>query len=215
MRRNNHLQRRTWSVQAAAFGLRLPREGARARSVTPDPAAANPGRLWDLPDEAMIIPPARFFSSPHERYARNSEELRRLIRASLAPITDLPAWLQFFVDQVPHEAEHAAAAQKLGCTSRFTFWLTPNRQGSWDGGLRHDWISRRPVSKLAIAAIAAAPSWLSPGDLADLNLMGYQGSEDVADRIRAFNRRGRPRLPVPVSARRGPRLRRARSPVQP
>jgi hypothetical protein len=55
--------------------------------------------------------------------------------------------------------------------------------------------SRDPLTKLAIASIAAAPSWLSDADLADLHCMGYRDAEDVAARIQVSGQR----LPVPLS----------------
>jgi hypothetical protein len=55
------------------------------------------------------------------------------------------------------------------------------RDGSWYTVPAHTFVSQRPLTKLALAAICAAPAWLSEGDLADLHSMGYAGADDVAD----------------------------------
>jgi hypothetical protein len=160
---------------------------------------SNLAVLLDLPDDAMVSVPAEFIDLPNMRYADSGPEFRRLIREALAPFPD--ADLGFFEDQIPHEMEHAAAAQALGCTSRFFFKMIPQPGDDWYGIPGHVWASRNPVSKLAIAAIAAAPTWLSLDDVADLRRMGYQDAGDVADRIRGFNRRARCPLPLPGSVR--------------
>jgi hypothetical protein len=65
--------------------------------------------------------------------------------------------------------------------------------GLWPGA------SCNPLAKLALAAIAAAPSWLSDGDPAGLHRMGYWDADDVARRIRESGLR----LPALASAKKG------------
>ena len=45
--------------------------------------------------------------------------------------------------------------------------------------------SSEPLTKLAVASIAAAPERLSDTDLDDLRCMGYRDAVDVAARIQA------------------------------
>jgi hypothetical protein len=145
----------------------------------------------------MIRPLAEFPYLPHARYASSPEGLRRLILDVLSPFPD--ADLSFLEDQIPHEMEHAAAARALGCISHFTFSMIP-RPGGWHALPGHQWASRGPLSKLAIAAIAAAPAQLSLDDLTDLRRMGYRDAADVADRIRRFNRHAQHPLPMPANS---------------
>lgn len=158
------------------------------------------GLLRDLPDDA-VVHVTRYTDLPHRRYADTAEGLRRLIHEMLAtsPTADFDA----YEDQIAHELEHAAAARALGCTSRFYFNLSPHPdvRWLWVCYTGHQYICREPLTKLAVAAIAAAPAWLSEGDLADLRSLGYRDAEDVADRIRRHNRRAPRPLPVPASAR--------------
>src|ERR1019366_9505885 len=90
-----------------------------------------PGNKWPtgfrgLPDDAMIRVPAAFRGDvPRRRHARTPAELRRVIREVAASFPDLdPA---DFESDIMHEAEHAAAARALGCTSRFIFTVAPIR----------------------------------------------------------------------------------------
>ena len=178
-------------------------------------AWALPGNKWpdgfrDLPDDAMIGVPSKFLENiPHTWYARTPDELRRVIREVLRrhfPDSD-PAEYEH---DIVHETEHAAAARAIGCTSRFTFTAAPFQDddpfGVWYTVPGHVFTSRRSLPKLALAAITAAPSWLSDGDLADLLHMGYQDADDVAERIRRFGQR----LPMPASAKARNRPRRPR-----
>ena len=164
-----------------------------------------PGNKWptgfrDLPDDAMIRVPSEFRGNvPRRRYARTPGELRRVIREAAAFFPGLD--LADFEGDITHEAEHAAAARALGCTSRFIFTVAPIRDsapdGAWYSVPGHVYTSRKPLSKLALAAIAAAPSWLSEGDLADLHRMGYRDADDVAGRIRESGQQ----LPMPAGTR--------------
>jgi hypothetical protein len=164
-----------------------------------------PGNKWptgfrDLPDDAMIRVPSEFRGNvPRRRYARTPGELRRVIREAAAFFPGLD--LADFEGDITHEAEHAAAARALGCTSRFIFTVAPIRDsapdGAWYSVPGHVYTSRKPLSKLALAAIAAAPSWLSEGDLADLHRMGYRDADDVAGRIRKSGQQ----LPMPAGTR--------------
>jgi hypothetical protein len=165
-----------------------------------------PSEFRDLPDDAMIRVPSEFRDDvPYRSYASSPGELRRLIREAAASFPDLdPA---DFEDDITHETEHAVAAQALGCTSRFTFTVAPLRDGVWYSVPGHVYTSRKPLSKLALAAIAAAPSSLSDGDLADLHRMGYKDTDDVAERIRVSGQR----LPIPASAKAHPGRKRADS----
>lgn len=45
----------------------------------------------------------------------------------------------------------------------------------------------RDITKLAMASIIAAPEYLSDGDMAQLESMGYEGAGDVAERVIRHN----------------------------
>lgn len=117
--------------------------------------------------------------------ASGLEELRRVIRESAGQFLGLnPA---DYEDDIAHEAEHAAAARAIGCASHFLFKTAPHpvRHDVWCTVTVHVYASREPLTKLAVASIAAAPSQLSASDLADLYCMGYRDVDDVAARIQA------------------------------
>lgn len=163
-----------------------------ARFNTLDP------RVQGLPDDAPLPVPAAFPADvPDTWYASTPSELRRVIREVMEvrlPDED-PAEQD---PDIEHEAEHAAAAQALGCTVRFGFTVAPF--GSvWSWGSSIQICRGGPLPKLAFAAIAAAPARLSDGDLHDLRNLGYQDAADVADRIR----RSGQRMPVPRSVSTG------------
>jgi hypothetical protein len=153
----------------------------------------------------MLSVSAEFSDVPHAiGYADSPAGLLPIIRgipASYPAATEADlAWLE---DGIQHEAQHAAAATVLGCSSRFCITMTPLPGGGVHARPCCSWVSRRPLSKLAIASIAAAPSDPSPDDLADLRRMGYRDADDVAERIRRFNRRARYPLPLPAGAQNG------------
>lgn len=101
---------------------------------------------------------------------------------------------QWKIDKdISHEKRHKAAADRIGFRhSVHEVQLTESRETPTPQGLaiQFGW---RPsvrqagpingVTKLASASIVAAPANLSDGDLARLNAMGYEGQDDVAQRI--------------------------------
>lgn len=58
----------------------------------------------------------------------------------------------------------------------------------------------RPVTKLMVAAVHAAPTRLTAGDVAALREMGYRDAADVAERISLLAARTGTILPAPASA---------------
>ena len=175
-------------------------------------AASRLALLRDLPDDALVrVPPGFEEEVPDGTYAATLEDLRRVIGESTGPygFPDLdPA---NYEDQIVHEAEHAAAARAIGCDSRFLFkrGRHPARADVWYHVTVHMYAASFPLTKLAVAAIAAAPTWLSESDLADLHCMGYQDAADVAARIRETGQH----LPVPLSAAAPARRQAARVPA--
>jgi hypothetical protein len=151
-------------------------------------------RFQRASDETMIRVAEEFRDLPHTRYAGDPEDFRHLIREMLRTTSLAPG---SFDDSIPHEMEHAAAAQAFGCATRFAFSVVPLPDGLCRCYASTEWISPRPVSKLAMAAFIAAPAVPSDGDLRDLLLMGYLDAADVAERIRRCNRTAQYPLPVP------------------
>lgn len=154
--------------------------------------------LRDLPDDAPVrVPPGFEEEVPDGTYAATLEELRRVIGESTGPYGFADLGPADYEDQIAHEAEHAAAARAIGCDSRFLFkrGQHPARDDVWYHVTVHVYAASFPLTKLAVAAIAAAPSWLSESDRADLHCMGYQDAADVATRIRATGQH----LPMPLS----------------
>jgi hypothetical protein len=170
-------------------------EAARLQS---DATNGSLSALLALDDYAMVSVSPDFTDLPYAKYASSAEGLRRLILDTLASFPD--ADLGFLEGAVAHEAGHDAAARAVGCTTRFAFSVIPVL-GGWQALPSHGWVSEHPLTKLAIAAIAAAPACLSVNDLANLHCMGYRDAQDVADRIREYNRWVRHPLPVPTSQR--------------
>lgn len=183
-------------------------EAVRDKLDEADLAAVRrlPGNKWPagfrgLPDDAMIRVPSEFQENvPHRWHASTPEEFRRVIHEVMAHFPPFdPA---DFEEDIVHETEHAAAAGALGCASRFIFTAAPLRADDpdsvWYTVPAHVYTSRKSLPKLALAAITAAPSSLSDGDLADLRRMGYRDADDVARRIRESGQQ----LPLPKSVRR-------------
>lgn len=142
---------------------------------------------------------------PYTLYADSPGGLLRFFRETFA--LHPPgggAGLEIAEEQIRHEAEHGAAARSLGCSVRFTFSMVP-RPGGWEPRAGSQWVSRVPLSRLAAASIYAAPSRLSPADTDALRAAGYPDPEDLAGRIREFNRTADHPLPVPSSGGGPPR----------
>jgi hypothetical protein len=188
-----------------------PQEPGRSGETFPErehadqtpPAASDYAALRDLPDYAMVDVSAEFSDVPHAiGYADSPAGLLPIIRAIPASYpAATEAHLAMLEAEILHEAEHAAAASALGCSSRFCITMTPLPGGGVHARPCHSCVSSRPLSKLALASITAAPSRLSPDDLADLRDMGYRDADDVAERIREFNRRACQPLPLPAGAK--------------
>jgi hypothetical protein len=159
----------------------------------------SPG-TWEeilaLPDDAMLRSPSEFPDLPDgTRWASSPACLRHLL-CEIMP----RAAADLIDDVVRHESEHAAVARALGCTSRFAVLFVEPTEPGFDSAISpmHWWISPHPLSKLAVAAIAAAPADPSAEDLEKLRVMGYRDAEDLANRIRKFNRHARHPLPMPA-----------------
>lgn len=107
-----------------------------------------------------------------------------------------------------HESAHAAAARWVGFTVvKLGIRTYPQSEGPrvGFGGLCAVTRPDRPITKLAMASIAIAPSDPSTdprfndngGDLDGISRMGYEGAEDVKARIEFFNSRN-PDSPLPL-----------------
>lgn len=155
----------------------------------------------EYPHNPVILPNTRLFDSP--------EELRNAAPSKLSGHSTSP-----YLDRgwgISHELEHAAAARAVGYT-KILYGLYHNPEAGpgeeairlfmWSGA------PSRPVTKLAIATVTAAPALLSPGDLETLRAMGYRGAADVAARVRELALRTGIRLPVPASLATGKGLQR-------
>ena len=56
------------------------------------------------------------------------------------------------------------------------------------------------LTKIGLASVVAAPIDLSPGDIDQINAMGYEGALDIADRVHRHNNENATPLMVPLSA---------------
>jgi hypothetical protein len=156
------------------------------------PAAGLHAALRAAPDDAVTTGwDEDFTDDPDVTYASSPDGLRELAAA-------LNASCQWQIDpdyiesQVRHEQEHAAAALAAGF-SKIRYGLFVHRAPrNVPGGVtvRTDWrmminhvAPAGPVSKLAYAAIVAAPAVLSAGDEEALRVMGYRNAADVTKRI--------------------------------
>lgn len=104
-----------------------------------------------------------------------------------------------------HERDHGRAAAHMGCSDVRTGISVMHdwRTGDYNlqpftgyGGANRD------MTKLELAGILAAPHNPSPGDESKLQYMGYQDSQEVAERIAMHNRKllGRA-IPLPQGYR--------------
>jgi len=167
-------------------------------------------RLRYEPDDTLLDGWGRNFAEVENvTTADTLEELHVLTRA----LNDRcqgqidPAYIEA---QIAHEAEHAAAARAVGFSrTRYGLgeWVERRTEGDvltvitrWQVMVFHV-APVRPVSKLAYAAIIAAPARLSAGDVESLRDMGYRHAEDVAARIREFNSSAGITLPIPTGPR--------------
>lgn len=104
---------------------------------------------------------------------------------------------------IRHEYEHSLASLVLEATvNAFGIYVneTPQKQIAFQP-FHHVEVK---TTKLGRAAIFAHPRALSDGDISQLALMGYDGAQDVHERVTANNRRywrnGKGRvLPLPMS----------------
>jgi hypothetical protein len=168
------------------------------------------GRLRDRPDNFVIDGYwARGFAEVENVTPAGTPEELRVLMHALNDRCQGQIDLDYLEAQIAHEAEHAAAACAVGF-GRIRYGL-----GEWierhadDGAVTVTtrWQVMvfhvdplRPVSKLAYAAIVAAPARLSAGDAEALRDIGYRDAEDVATRIREFSARAGAALPMPASA---------------
>lgn len=159
------------------------------------PSAGLHALLRDAPDDALLTGWAEDFTdSEHVTCAGDLDGLRRLaaeLNESCQGDID-PAYLE---SQVLHEHEHAQIARLAGFAKvRYGMYVRREREDLPGGGytVTTYWQARfehaapsGPVTKLAYAAIAAAPCRLSAGDKEALRDMGYRDAADVHDRLRA------------------------------
>lgn len=176
--------------------------GRVERPFTDEESRGSWKGLAEMPDDAIACVPGSLEDLPElpgATYAADIRGLRRIVREFT---TRNYGWAEgSLLAEIPHEQEHAAAAQALGCRSRFFFRVAPTEGGGRGACLGHSWVARAPMTKLAVASIAAAPSYLSAGDLNDIRRMGYRDADDVAGRIRLFNRTAKHPLTMPGSVR--------------
>lgn len=165
--------------------------------------------LRDAPDDALVTGwAADLTDHPNVTYAESLDELRALA-ANLNEECEGQIDPDYIEDQIRHEGQHAAAARAVG------FGKVRLGLGVWrserllDGGGRQvttNWqvfvehaAPVRAVTKLAYAAIVAAPARLSAGDADALREMRYRDAADVAERISALAARTGVALPMPQS----------------
>ena len=163
--------------------------------------------LADVPDDTVIDDwPTRLVKSKGVYLFNSSRQLRYLARGLLRLRYRQPPDAASLDDRISHEEEHAAAARAVGFTKTaygFAPQMDPFGVIPYPLGVQlfmHPLAPSRPVTKLGLATILAAPASPSPGDLAQLQAMGYQGAADVAARVKELALRTGIRLPVPASA---------------
>lgn len=100
---------------------------------------------------------------------------------------------------VRHETQHLTVAKQVGVEmAKYTLQLDTV------GKLKEVSISMwgGDIPKLAVAAIFAAPVDPSESDKADITRLGYEGIEDIGDRVIEWNRNNSGvHIPVPFSYR--------------
>ena len=163
--------------------------------------AGRDSPLVGLPDDTILDSPenpAKPVIHPNTRLFSSLEELRSAAPSRLGGHST-SAYLEWAIS---HEQEHAAASRAVGYTKLlYGLYHNPEAEqgelalqlGVWPGA------PSRPVTKLAMATVTAAPGRLSPDDRALLQAMGYRDAADVARRVRELALRTGVRLPVPAS----------------
>ena len=101
---------------------------------------------------------------------------------------------------VQHETQHGRAAPAAGFqTVYYGLWVMEHEEYLDFQFAHYPRDPIRPITKLAMASIVAAPEVLSPSDRSQLAAMGYAGADDVAERILAHNEIAEFKLHIPLS----------------
>jgi hypothetical protein len=136
-----------------------------------------------------------------------------MVYNALGRVHRCPIKQQMIDEDISHERRHKEAADQIGFRhSVYETRITVSRETLTPYGGRIGEIGWRPlvrqagsigrITKLASASIIAAPASLSEGDLARLQAMGYEGQEDVANRIVTATDPRLSTLPLPDHFRR-------------
>lgn len=109
-------------------------------------------------------------------------------------------------DEVRHESAHAWAAARVGATATqygVSFFRVVDPNSTNEPFVASEVFTKhsfgRTMPALVLASVLAYPLVPSPGDIADIQGLGYSGVEDVAQRIYAANTQYDFGLPVPMS----------------
>lgn len=167
-----------------------------------------------LPDDAIADDGAATFQSdPNTTWTRSPAAFHTMIREFV--LTEFDTEPAGWENSVTHEMQHAVAARAAGYTDiRYGLSVWRNHPATgltmWQPRMACH-VPQRPVTKLALASVYAAPDTPSDTDLETLRAAGYDGIADVAARIAARNRETTTRpLVMPPSCHRI-RARRPRS----
>ncbi len=156
--------------------------------------------LYEADDE---FDPVYAYASdePNEVIVRTPAELFFAAR-SLSRIAAFELPVARVTETIAHEREHMVVAQNIGFQAiRYGLAVTKEQDGNVKGGLFSE--AQSPdtsISKLAVAAMVAAPAELAENDVATIISLGYENLTDVAMRIRETNAKaGYELLPEPLS----------------
>ncbi len=163
--------------------------------------------LADYPDTARIVgyPTEPSPAEPNEVLVDSLSELALALRV-LSTMIEPPLTTPQIRSHLEHERAHSGAAKAagfMGLIYGLALIMPPGRAPTWN--VFHAYHNPvEPPTKLALAAVRAAPLVPSPRDIMRVQELGYEDVYDVARRIDAYNALGNVRsLPLPLSYVRG------------
>jgi hypothetical protein len=157
--------------------------------------------VTDMYPDNCDVGPGRVLVDSVPKLAEIYEEISHQTRLSFPR--------EFVESKVRHEAAHGEAMHAIGVTAVYYGVLidaykprTFSTRLSWQP-FSFGASTRWPITKLAHAAVIAAPPDPSPGDRRRIREMGYLGVDDVAERVALHNYRasrvGSARISMPAS----------------
>ena len=176
---------------------------------TENPDGAAPWQVSleyaDYDDEAVVDPESELSPEdvalghrPNEVIVESPAEVFFAAR-SLSRMVGVKMQSDLISRDVHHERRQLMVAREIGYqVTRYGLIVARDHDGIYASVMSEFALPGNPVSKLGLAAIVAAPDMPMDHDLTILNILGYDGLQDVKDRIQTLNNKaGYELLPMP------------------